>query len=57
MPFDGSHFEPTPTPPRKANRAETALIVLLAVLAVGAAVLPISLLAVGDLAAYLLGRR
>ena len=56
MAFDGEHWEPPPvTPP--VRRGETAICVLIAVLALGALLLPISLAAAGDLAAYLLGRR
>ena len=55
MPFDGTHFEPPP-PPRD-SRSETAVCVVIALLAVGLLLLPVSLPAVGDLARYLAHHR
>ena len=56
MAFDAEHWEPPPAAP-PVRRGETAICVLIAVLALGALLLPVSLAAVGDLATYLLARR
>ena len=56
MAFDGTHFEPQPSPP-PSRRGETAICVVIALLAVGLMLLPVSLVAVGDLARYLLHHR
>ena len=56
MPFDGVDAPRRPDPPKRAAPAETALIAMIAALALCLLLMPISLSSLIDLVRYLQGR-
>jgi hypothetical protein len=57
MPFDGTHFDPNPSPPRKPDEAARVAVILAVALGLLLLLAPIPFAAWGDLAAYLTHHR
>jgi hypothetical protein len=53
MPFDGSHFDPPPSRPKKPDPVERTVLIFVAVIAILLLLLPVPFAALGDIVAYL----